>query len=362
MKSMALRPALSGERREIDDTRAGRLSWYQAGPATSGVSGTPLMLVHSVNAAASAYEVKPLYDHYGRERPVYALDLPGFGFSERSDRPYDPRLMTDAIHALLAEIRRERGSAPVDAVALSLSSEFLARAAVEAPAAFRSLALVSPTGFNRSALRTGPEGSHLGRPTPLAVLRLLDARRRVFELLTRRGTIRYFLRKTWGAHRIDESLFEYDCLTTRPEGAEHAPLRFVAGFLFSGDSGTLYRSLVQPVWAAHGVRGDFVKYPSLHLMNDRPNWTIKVLPTGALPHFEAPGEFFRYYDAWSRGLTARPQREFATGRNRPEAPGHAHPACGSVQTDCPPLFMLSSAVHERQPIRCVSESPGDPHE
>jgi pimeloyl-ACP methyl ester carboxylesterase len=319
MKSMDLRPALSGERREIDDTRVGRLSWYRAGPADSGTSGTPLLLVHSVNAAASAYEVKPLYEHYGRQRPVYALDLPGFGFSERSDRAYDPRLMTDAIHALLAEIRRECGSGPVDALSLSLSSEFLARAAVEAPGAFRSLALVSPTGFNRAALRTGPEGSTLGRSAPLTVLKFLDARRRVFDLLTRRGTIRYFLRKTWGSERIDEGLFEYDFLTTRPEGSEFAPLRFVSGFLFSGDSGNLYRAIVHPVWAVHGVRGDFVDYPGLSQMNDRPNWTIKVLPTGALPHFEAPQEFFRYYDAWCRSLATRSHVEVATARNRPDA-------------------------------------------
>lgn len=318
MKPIDLPLALSGERREIVDPRVGRLSWYQAGPAASGASGTPLVLVHSVNAAASAYEAKPLYEHYGRERPVYALDLPGFGFSERSDRPDDPRLITAAIHVLLAEIRRRHGSAPADALALSLSAEFLARAAVEAPDAFRSLALVSPTGFSRSALRTGPEGSTLGRSAPLAVLKLLNARRLVFELLTRRGTIRYFLRKTWGSDRVDEGLFEYDYLTTRPEGAEFAPLRFVSGFLFSGNSGDLYRALVHPVWAVHGVRGDFVEYPSLRLMEDRPNWTIKVLPTGALPHFEAPGEFFRYYDAWCRSLGARSQVESATAMNRPE--------------------------------------------
>jgi pimeloyl-ACP methyl ester carboxylesterase len=226
--------------------------------------------------------------------------------------------MTDAIQRLVAEIQREHGSAPVDALALSLSAEFLARAAVEAPAAFRSLALVSPTGFNRSALRTGPEGSTLGRSTPLAALKLLNARRRVFEMLTRRGTIRYFLRKTWGSDHVDESLLEYDYLTTRPEGAEFAPLRFVSGFLFSGDSGNLYRALVQPVWAVHGVRGDFVKYPSLQLMEDRPNWTIRVLPTGALPHFEGPGEFVRYYDAWCRSLAARSRVEYSIAMHGPE--------------------------------------------
>jgi hypothetical protein len=61
---------------------------------------------------------------------------------------YTPRLMTDAVHAILAVIRDKYGDAPVDAIALSLSCEFLARAAIEDRGAFRSIGFVSPTGFN----------------------------------------------------------------------------------------------------------------------------------------------------------------------------------------------------------------------
>jgi pimeloyl-ACP methyl ester carboxylesterase len=299
--SMATPPALTGTRQEVDDPLVGRLSWYQAGPTKPGASATPLVLLHSVNAAASAYEMKPLYEHYGRERPVYALDLPGFGFSERSDRPYSPRLMTDAIHALLAEIRREHGAVQVDALAVSLSAEFLARAAVESPEAFSSLALVSPTGIGRTMPGVGPEGSTSGRSTPLRVLKLLGLRRWLFDQLTRRRSIRYFLRKAWGSRRIDIGLLEYAYSTSRPKGAEFAPLRFVAGLLFSGDSGSLYRTLVQPVLAVRGIRGGFVDH-HIHDMADRPNWTVKVLPTGSLPYFESPAEFVRYYDAWRARL------------------------------------------------------------
>ncbi len=77
-----LPPALSGERRTIG-SKAGQLSYYTAGPQASG---EPLLLIHSINAAGSAYEVLPLYEHYCNSRTVYALDLPGFGFSERGDR------------------------------------------------------------------------------------------------------------------------------------------------------------------------------------------------------------------------------------------------------------------------------------
>ena len=47
-----LPPALSGDWRELDG-RAGRLGYYVAG------SGPPLLLIHSINAAGSSYEVRP---------------------------------------------------------------------------------------------------------------------------------------------------------------------------------------------------------------------------------------------------------------------------------------------------------------
>lgn len=293
--------ALSGERREIDSA-AGRLSFYAAGPdaATSDTSPSrvPLLLLHSINAAGSAYEVRPLYEHHRRHRPVYAPDLPGFGFSDRSDRPYLPRLMTDAVHAMVQEIQRVHGPAPIDVVGVSLSSEYAARAAQEAPSHFRSVALVSPTGFNRGAPFDGAPGTTRG----MAWLRRFFFHPRwsdgFFRLLTRRSVIRYFLKKTWGRPQIDEGLLEYAVLTTRQPGAKHAPYWFVSAFLFSADITRVYQALSMPVWMVHGVRGDFVDYRHRSAFAQRPNWTFDVMPTGALPYFERCDDFTALYEAF----------------------------------------------------------------
>src|SRR5512144_1230168 len=117
MSTPPLPAAVSGERREIRGA-AGLLSYYTTGPANAALGPAPLLLIHSVNAAGSAYEMRPLYEHYRASRTVYALDLPGFGFSERSDRAYAPQLMTDAIHEMVREIQRRHGIVAVDAVAL----------------------------------------------------------------------------------------------------------------------------------------------------------------------------------------------------------------------------------------------------
>jgi pimeloyl-ACP methyl ester carboxylesterase len=294
--ALAVPPALTGDNHD-HGSAAGRLRVYQSAPA-SPATARPLLLVHSVNAAGSAREVRPLYDHYRQQRPVIAFDLPGFGLSEHGDRHYSPRLMTDAVLAVVQEVRRLHGPVPIDALGVSLGSEFLARAAVESPASFRSIALVSPTGFSGTTRRLGPPGSTRKVPGLHAVLSAPLWGAGLFRALTRPSVIRFFLEKTWGSKAIDEDLWRYDLAITRQPGAHHAPLHFLGGGLFSGDVNALYDALAMPVWMAHGTRGDFVDYRGKAAYTAKPNWRFDVFEAGALPYFEMPAEFARRYDAF----------------------------------------------------------------
>jgi pimeloyl-ACP methyl ester carboxylesterase len=276
---------------------AGRLASYSAGTRPPGDTSPPLLLIHSINAAGSAFEVKPLYDLYATRRQVHAIDLPGFGLSDRSDRPYTARVMTDAIHATVERLRAANGGAPIDAVALSLSCEFLARAAHEQPDAFRSVAFISPTGFEGKARDQAKEETR-GMPWVLKALEVPLWRRGFFKLLTARPVMRKFLEKTWGSKHIDEPMLDYDYASAHQEGARHAPYYFVAGYLFSKDVLRIYQSLRLPVWMVHGVRGDFVDYHHKTRVAEQPNWSIEVFQTGAFPHFEVLDQVAASYDAF----------------------------------------------------------------
>jgi pimeloyl-ACP methyl ester carboxylesterase len=292
--------AVSGERVELD-SRVGKLSVYIDG------TGPPLLLVHSVNAAASAAEMRPLHEHYRATRTVFSLDLPGYGFSERSDRRYTPRMMTDALHVVVEEIRRRCGPVPIDALALSLSTEYLARAAAEDPQTFRSVALVSPTGFTGRRSWRAPPGSTRFVPWLYRLLRGPGTGwgRALFGLLTRPAVVRYFLQRTWGAKQVDETLWAYDVITTRQPGAEHAPLYFLSAELFSADIHDVYEKLEMPVWMSHGVRGDFTNYDSKTIVAGRANWQFTVFPTGAIPYFEIRERFCEAYDAFLAAARGR---------------------------------------------------------
>ncbi|MFT3938638.1 alpha/beta fold hydrolase [Rhodopseudomonas sp.] len=295
----ALPPPVPGERHDIDSF-GGRLTYWSAAPAEP-TSQPPLLLIHSVNAAGSAYEVRPIFEHYARSRPVYAIELPGFGHSSRAKRQYTIRMMTDAVHSVVGEIQKVHGDKPIDALALSLGSEFLARAASETPQAFRSLALVAPTGFDKKNQRW-TQGSR-AIPWLHSFFENPVWSESIFKLLTMKPVIGWFLKKAFGSPSIDQGMLDYDYLTTHQPGAQHAPYYFVAGYLFSQDILRIYQDLPMPVWFSHGVRGDFVDYTLKTTVEGRPNWTVTVFQTGAMPHFEVPGEFIRAYDEFLGRVT-----------------------------------------------------------
>jgi pimeloyl-ACP methyl ester carboxylesterase len=255
-----------------------------------------MLFVHSVNAAASAYEMRPLYEYYRMTRRVYAIDLPGFGFSSRGNRAYTPRRMTDAILAMVETIRIIHGRAPIDVVALSLGCEFAARAASQWPGVLNSLALISPTGFSADTPLDAPPNSTRAMPAVRDAVSAPLWNRALYDLLTSRPSLRYFLRRAWGSRAIDEGLLAYDYLTAHQPGAQFAPYAFIAGYLFSRDILAVYRSLSLPVWVAHGVRGDFTDYARLRTFAGAPRWTIQAFRTGALPHFEQLGVLTAAYD------------------------------------------------------------------
>lgn len=281
-------PAPVGGQCDVLQTRVGPLAVYSSQPLSveALVSPTPVLLIHSINASASAFEVAPLYEHFRRTRPTYALDLPGYGLSDRSDRAYSIRLMTDAVLAVLAHMRNQHGGSAVDVLAVSLSGEYAARAACEAPDAVRRLALVSPTGFSGRKCFYGAPGSSRGIKWLHEFLANPRWSNGLYRTLTRPGVIRYFLERTWGSKNIDEALWRYDLLTTQQPGARYAPLYFLSAHLFAADINTLYEKLACPVWVSMATRGDFTDYRGRFTVAHRANWQFCSMPGGALPYFE----------------------------------------------------------------------------
>ncbi len=298
--NLPLPPAIDAEQRDFTSPIAGRLSYY----VEPRGSGRPLVLVHSINAGASAYEMRPLFDHYRGKRPVYALDLPGFGLSNRSDRAYSPELYTAAIVDLLQlEIAAEGG---VDLVALSLSAEFAAFAALNRSELVRSLALISPTGFSKPGGQNAVERSSR-RGTTDQLYRVFSFplwSQAFYDLLVSRPSLRYFLQRAF-VGPVDQGLLDYDYLTTHRPGARYAPLYFVSGKLFSPDiRDTVYERLRQPALVLYDRDANIGFNALPGFLENHLNWhTARITPTLGLPHWEKLAETTRALDTfWEKDV------------------------------------------------------------
>lgn len=280
---LPLPSAIDAERVRFRDIPAGFLSYY----ADTNGSGRPLALIHSVNAAASAYEMSPIFDRYRGSRPVYALDLPGFGFSERADRVYSPDLYARAIVAFLERIASAEN--PADVVALSLGSEFVARAALLRPELFKSLTLISPSGMYRRESRNVNQRAETGgySDAAKATLGFPLWSQPFYDALTTRASIRWFLQKSFVGDP-DPDLVDYDYATSHQPGARYAPIYFVSGKLFTPDAiDTLYKRLTLPALVLYD-RDFFVRFDALpELLRDHDNWSAeRIAPSLGLPQFE----------------------------------------------------------------------------
>ncbi len=272
----------------VPDLEAGRIAVHRSSQEPAADT-TPVLLVHSVNAAASSYEMGPLFQRLERDRQVAAMDLPGFGHSDRPDVAYTPELMSGAIASVLGEYDR-----PVHVVALSLGSELAARAALARPDRVRSLTFISPTGMGRKSRVDDAEESALDSILTAPVLG-----QAIFDLLITEPSIRYFLGKSFNGE-VDPGLAVFSGLSSRQPGARHAPLAFIRGRLFTGDAMShLYEPLLAPslVVFDEDPYTDFADLPAFTAGGDGTRHAERIPGTRGLPHFDKPEQTL---DALSR--------------------------------------------------------------
>ena len=242
--------------------------------------GRPLLFVHSVNAAPSAIELKPLFQHFRASRPVFAPDLPGFGRSTRRVGTMTPSDFAKQIASIIDEMTP---SEPPDVIALSLGCEFVARAVVELGAAVRSLTFISPTGFSRRQ-----------PPAPKAqrrLKRLFDFAgfgRGAFKLLRLERSIRYFYGMNFSGF-VPNELVTYALKTTRQSGAHEMPLQFLSMGLFTAKAAeSLYSKLDVPVLVLFD-KDPNVSFELFEEFEANPAWQFKrIAPSLGMPQWEHP--------------------------------------------------------------------------
>jgi pimeloyl-ACP methyl ester carboxylesterase len=140
----AISPAIFATR--ILYTSRGQVVYHESG------QGGPLIFLHGVYVGASSYEWSKVYPHFAATHQVLAVDLLGFGESERPDVPLSA---TDHVQALVEFVRAKSGGERASIVASGLGAGFAAVLAAQHPDLVQRLILLMPVGrveFGRQRL------------------------------------------------------------------------------------------------------------------------------------------------------------------------------------------------------------------
>ncbi|HYJ79752.1 MAG TPA: alpha/beta hydrolase [Longimicrobiaceae bacterium] len=249
--------------------------------------GRPLVLLHSINAVASAHEMRPLARAFlrDRERPVHALEWIGFGHSDRPEIDYTPDVLEDQLEHWLERVIRPAGGA--DVVGLSLGGTYAAEVARRRPDLIRSIVAIEPAGL-------GDEPAEIGRGWGRLLFTLPGVQRAFYDRLTTPDALEAFARDNLFTPEfgVPEEFVAFGAETARVEGAPRPLDDFLSGRMFPEEALETFRRLRQPVLIVHGTVESrrMESFTGLPELESRPNVTVVGLPTGALPHWERAKE------------------------------------------------------------------------
>jgi pimeloyl-ACP methyl ester carboxylesterase len=220
----------------------GRIFYRDAGAENPG---PPLIFIHGVGAGASTFMWRKNFDALARDFHVYALDLLGFGFS---DKPAHAPYSSDLYVELLADFTREVARSPARIIANSLGAAYAVRLADEQPSLVDALVLISPTGTDNLRARPGMTGAAFYGLLQSPVLGTS-----FYNVMASERSIRDYARKQlfYDRRRATERLVANYYATSHQPGAQHAIAAFLSGYL-NTDIRMGFARLSQPVTLVWG--------------------------------------------------------------------------------------------------------------
>ncbi|MEI6778181.1 MAG: alpha/beta hydrolase [Chloroflexales bacterium] len=259
--------------------RGYRLATYRAGV------GRPTLLIHSINAAASAFEMRGPFAQLQSDSEVHAMDLLGYGNSDRPDRIYQAEDYIDQIGAQLTRI-----GAPTTLVASSLGAAYAVAAADRWPELVSSLVLACPVGISQLSKPAGPIAYVFYRLLHGSVGRL------IFRLLTSDVGTRFFLSRQAYYERasVTSETVAGFAMSSQHPNAYYAPICFLTGIL-NCDIAAAYGRLRQPIlviWGRQATTTPVSK--SAEFLSANPRARLEVIERASmLVQDERPVEFSR---------------------------------------------------------------------
>ena len=252
--------------------------------------GPPLLLIHGIGAGCSSYEFRSVFEQLAENNTVYALDLLGFGKSDKPTLTYTHETYINQIDAFARQVMRVGdGREEADVIATSLSAAYVIAVAQRDPSLFRRLVLICPTGIEELAKAAGP--------TAVAVRGFFKAPiigSTIYNALTSKVGIRsYLARHIYSdATKVTDEVVEQYHTSAHQPGGENVLPSFISGFL-NVDIREAFKKVVDLpliVWGQEAKETPVSQAEAFLVAN--PNAKLEVIQdAGMLPHEEQPESF-----------------------------------------------------------------------
>lgn len=245
--------------------------------------GSPVLLLHGIYPGASSFEWRHVAPALAERHRVVAVDLLGFGRSDRPAARYTPGLFQALLGDLVAHVAE-----PCAVVASGLTAAQLVALAGRDPRRITSLVLVAPTGV---AYMRDPA------PSASATTRLLLGApivgNTVYNGLTSPSKMRRHLEGIYVDDRmVTPALVQHYVRMARQPGGKHAVAALLSGKL-NVDVRTSLRRVRQPtllLWGELARQNSVERAHAFRVIKHDLEWSL-VQDAGDLPHDERPDEF-----------------------------------------------------------------------
>jgi pimeloyl-ACP methyl ester carboxylesterase len=271
----AISPAIFATR--LIYTSRGQVVYHESG------QGTPLLFLHGIYIGASSYEWSKVYPHFAGSHHVLAVDLLGFGESERPDVKL---AASDHVQVLMELLRIKFGGERASIAASGMAAGFATLLAAQHPELVQRLILFTPLGrFKFAKTRFFPSRSAIISRVPFV--------NRAFyrRYLSNRIYIRAWLRNFGFADPAKAGDEPVEVLTNFAQqcGADRAILQWYSG-RFDLDLEQNLAEVIQPVTLCWGEKCTNLEH-GYRLQAVARQCSVVVIPnSGFLAALESPSQ------------------------------------------------------------------------
>ena len=264
----------------------GRIFYTVSGPADA----PPLLMLHTPEVGGSSYELREMVEPLAHYYRVYALDLLGFGLSDRPNLYYSGETYTALVQDFLTEVIKK----PALLLASGLSCNYSIAIAGTRPELCERLILLSPNTLlrERGAVRRQQRMRRLLHNPLIGLF--------VYALLTIRAVLRYVVAWQQGvtAATVTRNELDHHYAAAHQLGAQYAANAFLTGRLALDVSHQVetVRTPMVLLWGASAANADW-SIAELYAANDEAQGVL-IQHSNVWPHREQPLQVVEQIMAW----------------------------------------------------------------